>query len=112
MHPLSKKLHSERGLALALSMLYFLVCTMVGIVILTSATTNSGRLTQQKEQQQAYLAASSAAKLLTKGLEGQLFARTYDGETGAVSADANPSYEPLAQTLRTMAERFYDQGSS
>ena len=58
------KLNSEHGAALTYALLCFLVCAVVGSVILTAATAAAGRFAGLTESDRRYYAVSSAARLL------------------------------------------------
>ena len=60
-----------------LAILFFLVCAMVGAVVLTAAATNAGRLARNRQEQQDYLAVASAAKLVREDITGGTFTGSY-----------------------------------
>ena len=61
---LRKKLCSEKGASLSYALLLFLVAAAVGSVVLTAATSASGRLAGLAEADQRYYSVTSAAELL------------------------------------------------
>ena len=63
------KLNSEQGAALTFALLCFLVCAVVGSVILTAATAAAGRFAGLTEADRRYYAVSSAARLLEDSFE-------------------------------------------
>ena len=70
MRRIKKKLAGQSGASAVLAMLFFLTCMMVSSVILTAASTNTGRLAASRQVQQDYFAVSSAARLLQEELDG------------------------------------------
>ena len=65
------KLCSEKGASLSYALLLFLVAAAVGSVVLTAATSASGRLAGLAEADQRYYSVTSAAELLKERYDGQ-----------------------------------------
>lgn len=63
-----RKIKSSRGASLSIALFLFLICSVLGAVLLTAATTASGRLADLAEMDQRYYAVTSAAELLAKEL--------------------------------------------
>ena len=96
MNRIRKKLASDRGASITFALLLFLVCAVLCSVIITAASTASGRMANLAETDRRYYAVTSAAELLKSLIDGQTvsvvkvetetFTTTYnDGE--AVSSD-------------------------
>ena len=66
-----EKLSSRRGISITVALLLFLVCAVVGSIVLASATTASGRLAGLAESDRRYYAVTSAAQLFRDALDGQ-----------------------------------------
>ena len=66
-----KRLCSEKGASLSYALLLFLVAAAVGSVVLTAATSASGRLAGLAEADQRYYSVTSAAELLKERYDGQ-----------------------------------------
>lgn len=66
-----KKLTSRAGASLGISLLLFLVCAVLGSVILTAGTTTLGRVYSVSDSDQRYYSVTSAAELLSKELTGK-----------------------------------------
>lgn len=66
-----RKLHSERGASLIFALLLFLVCAVVGSVVLTSGTAASGRVSEMVNTDQRYYAVTSAAELFKDMINGE-----------------------------------------
>lgn len=65
-----KKLRSEKGASISFALLLFLVCAVVGSVILTAATAAAGRVSRLAESDQRYYSVTSAAELFKKEFDG------------------------------------------
>ena len=63
-----RKIKSSRGASLSIALFLFLICSVLGAVLLTAATTASGRLADLAEMDQRYYAVTSASELLAKEL--------------------------------------------
>ncbi len=68
---LSDKVRSNRGASLSMALLLFLVCAILGAVVLTSATSAVGRIAQMAETDQRYYRVTSAAELLADAIENE-----------------------------------------
>lgn len=76
-----------------IALLFFLLCLVVGSVILTAATASAARARNRYADQQAYLAVSSAARLLKEELSGSAYeVVAYQAVTGQ-DEDGNDIYE-------------------
>ena len=69
MQAIRNKLRSRRGASLTFALLLFLVCAVVGSVVLTAGTAASGRMSQIAEMDQRYYSVNSAARLLIDMME-------------------------------------------
>ncbi len=68
---IKKKLRSQTGASITFALLLFLVCTVLCSVIITAATTSSGRMSRIAETDQRYYAVTSAAELLKDTINGK-----------------------------------------
>lgn len=64
------KFISEDGASLAVALLLFLVCAVVGSVVLAGASASAGRLSQRRQLQQERYALQSAAEMIRAQLAG------------------------------------------
>ncbi|MBQ9544902.1 MAG: hypothetical protein IJV00_07235 [Clostridia bacterium] len=69
--PIIEKLRSNKGASLSMALLLFLVCAVIGAVVLTAATASAGRMSGLVESDQRYYKVSSAAELLEDLLCGK-----------------------------------------
>ncbi|MBR4703513.1 MAG: hypothetical protein IKO91_06690 [Oscillospiraceae bacterium] len=70
---LQAKLRSGRGASITFALLLFLVCAVVGSVVLAAGTAASGRVSQLAEADRRYYAVTSAAQLFRDELNGQSY---------------------------------------
>jgi len=68
---ISYKLKSTRGASLSMALLLFLVCAILGAVVLTAGTASAGRLAEMAEMDRRYYSVTSAADLLAKEIENE-----------------------------------------
>lgn len=66
---INKKWHSNSGASLALALLLFLVCVIIGSIVITAGTVASGRLADKAKNDQRYYRVTSAAELLKNKLD-------------------------------------------
>lgn len=64
MNRLKKKIRSQTGASLTFALLLFLVCAVVGSVVLTAGTAAAGRMSEITEMDQRFYSVNSAARLL------------------------------------------------
>ncbi len=64
MNRIKKKLRSQTGASLTFALLLFLVCAVVGSVVLTAGTAAAGRMSKITEMDQRFYSVNSAARLL------------------------------------------------
>ena len=83
-----RKLKSENGASLALALLFFVICAMVGSVVLAAATAAAGRVNKTlREADQRKYALESAANLLVNNITSVKYTRTI--RTGVTGADTD-----------------------
>ena len=71
MKAIRKKLSSNSGASITFALLLFLVCAVIGSVILTAGTAAAGRLSKMTEMDQRYYSVTSAAALLRDMIDNQ-----------------------------------------
>lgn len=71
MQAIRNKIRSRRGASLTFALLLFLVCAVVGSVVLVAGTAASGRMSQIAEMDQRYYSVNSAARLLIDTIDGK-----------------------------------------
>lgn len=85
---LRNRIRSNSGATILLALLFFLLCSLAGSVILTAGSAASGRISGLQETEQSFYSMTSAAQVLKEEIEGQEFqAYTEDGGT--------PTYESM-----------------
>ncbi|MDD4377350.1 MAG: hypothetical protein PHH48_04290 [Eubacteriales bacterium] len=68
---LKKRIQSKDGATIVLALLFFIMCAVVGSVVLTAGSASAGRISGISEKEQAYYTVSSAARLIRDEIEGQ-----------------------------------------
>lgn len=71
MHAIRKKLQSQRGASLTFALLLFLVCAVIGSLVLAAGFAAAGRLAKLAESEQRYYAVNSAAEFVLDQLCGE-----------------------------------------
>lgn len=96
MRAIKQKLSSQRGASLTFALLIFLVCAVVGSVVLTAGTAASGRMSKVTEMDQRYYSVSSAAKLLADAITDKslvvIETTPKDGSTAQYKYDDGDTY--------------------
>lgn len=78
----AEKITSSEGVTILIALLFFMMCAVVGSIILTAATAASGRLSTLRETEKDYYITSSAAEFLKDSIEGtEVEIRTSNGTT-------------------------------
>ena len=70
MHAIRRKLQSRRGASLTFALLLFMVCAVIGSLVLVAGTAAAGRLKGLGESEQRFHAVNSAAELIVDQLCG------------------------------------------
>lgn len=68
MNRIKAKLKSQTGASILIALMLFLVCAMVGSVVLSSAAGNADKMRNRRSEQQEYLSISSAARLIQNAM--------------------------------------------
>lgn len=121
MDKLNIKLRSQKGASLSIALLLFLVCMVVGAVILTAGTTASGRLSKLTEMDRRYYSVASAAEILSQELSRETvtieriktttttvttdYAVDYDEESGETTVTTGSPSTNTADEYRTTIKR-------
>lgn len=98
MRKLQQKLHSSHGAAILYALMFLLIVTIMGTVVLTAALSGSTRSARNVKFQQDYLAVSSAVRLIRKDFEGMKFEGTYKKVISVTSTPGAEGEPPLIQT--------------
>ena len=69
MRQLNRKLRSQSGASLMVALLFFLVCAIVGVIVLTAATASMGRVSAMGKDQKNKYAVQSAANVIVNELQ-------------------------------------------
>ena len=96
---IKRKLRSNQGVTLLLSLLLFLVCAVAGSVALTAGTATSGTISERAKLDQRYFSVTSAAELLRETFDGKSVRVTVTGDTVDVMIKHGDSW--IAVTTHT-----------
>lgn len=69
MNSIKRKMKSTGGASIIIALLFFLICSAVGVSVLVAAKANASRIVSQRESERSYLAVRSAAMLMREKLE-------------------------------------------
>ncbi len=100
---LTAKLRSGRGASITFALLLFLVCAVIGSVVLAAGTAASGRVSQLAQSDGRYYAVTSAAQLFRKELKDQSFVvvRTKTTVTPYSVVELDENGEDASETRKT-----------
>lgn len=85
----NKKGIGARGAAMVYALMFFLMCALVGSIVVTAAFANTGKLRETREEQQEYLAVRSAAQLVADMMSDGVFLCDFNVKVWPMSADSN-----------------------
>ena len=68
---LRTKIKSNKGASVSMALLLFLVCAVIGAVVLTAATASAGRFSDLAESDRRYYSVTSAVKLMKNVIENE-----------------------------------------
>ena len=71
MNSVKRKLKNQTGASITWALLLFLVCAVIGSVVLTAGTAAAGRMSQQAVSDQRYYCVTSAVQLLIDKIDGE-----------------------------------------
>lgn len=102
------KLRDTSGSSLVLALAFFIVCAIIGTVVLTAASVNTQATVTYQETQQAEYAVTSAADLVGELLVDSVIVWTYDGESDETpDFTDDKAYEGCANELLPHVWRQY-----
>ncbi len=108
MGAIQKKWKSRRGASVLIALVFFLLCLMVGAVILTAATASAGQLRTQRQAQQDYLTVSSAARLLQDLLKEKKFQMVSEDGNITFGPTCTPTGVALSDAIQTAAAKTFN----
>ena len=109
MNAIKKKLKSEAGASVTFALLLFLVCAVVGSVVLTAGSAAAGRLANLAKMDQQYYSVISAAGLLQKDTEEKIVTVVRTSITETVTT-YNSSGEPAGPPEETTKKKVTVNG--
>lgn len=72
---IKRKLSEDSGASILIALIFFMICAVVGTLMITASMASSGRMHNLKSDQQSYYNIYSAAKLLEKELCDQKYSK-------------------------------------
>ena len=110
MHKLKQKLKSQTGASITFALLLFLVCAVVGSVVLTAGTAAAGRMSELAKMDQRYYSVTSAAQLLQDTIDGKqvkVTQKTITEKGSIISTQVDTEAE--SPILKTAALQLVDE---
>ncbi len=107
MSAVTDKLKDKSGVSLAIALVFFLLCAMVGTVVLSAASVSAGKTARERLAYRQTLAMSSAAELLGREIRGLSFTGAYT-RTETVTTTVPDGTEGSKTTVKT--ELSYAEG--
>lgn len=77
MNAVTRKLKSKSGISLAIALVFFLLCAMVGTVVLSAVSVSAGNTARERQLCRETLALTSAASLLSQDIQAMTFIGAY-----------------------------------
>ena len=103
---MKRKLQSRRGAALSFALLVFLVCAVIGAIVLSAGTAAAGRLSNLAESDERFYLTSSTAQLFS-----ELFSPDSSNVPKVVVFACERSRERVTTTTVTGADRVVEHPS-
>lgn len=89
MNAVTRKLNSRSGISLAISLVFFLLCAMVGAVVMSAASVSAGNTARERQLYRETQALTSAADLLSQDIQAMTFTGSYSRtETVTTTVDS------------------------
>lgn len=112
-----QRLYDQTGASIVIALVFFLICAVVGSVVLTAATVSSQMTATYRETQQNEYTVSSAARLMADRLEGSTITWGYDDASGRatkpnVSASTIDGTEFSKEFWETYADDIWEVRTS
>ena len=109
---LSKKLKSNEGASLMVALLFFVICAALGSIVLTAATSASGRLTGIKKNNKDMYILKSAANMFKDGWEGvDIYLYKDSGDVVMIKTETT-DFNDLINIRNELAKNIYRTGET
>jgi len=108
MKVVTRKLKSRAGISLAIALVFFLLCAMVGTVVLSAASASAGNTARERQLYRETQALISAAQLLSQDIQAITYTGSYtktETVTTTVTPAAQEGGDPSTQVT---TEEKYD----
>ena len=94
-----KKLRSNEGASLTFAIMLFLVCAVIGSIVLTAGTIASGRLAEKAEMDQRYYNVTSVAEFLKDTLDGRAVKIIRENTSPAITVRVEGYDDPVSDQM-------------
>lgn len=110
-----QKMASNTGATIVIALVFFLLCAVTGVTVLTAGTAASGRLSGLAAAEQEYYSVTSAAETVEQMIKGQRFAAYQEKEGGVPLMGENVIYTQkpggeLGAMLTDAVAAIYEKG--
>lgn len=107
------KLRDNSGASLLIALLFFMICAVIGTLILTIAVAASGRMLHLKENQQSYYNIYSATKLLEEEIQNTSYSKyvQIDSEHNETMHYLEKPTGVFRELLLQYADTIFDTGT-
>jgi len=105
----TRKLKSKSGISLAIALVFFLLCAMVGTVVLSAASVSAGNTARERQLYRQTLAMTSAANVLREDIRDMCFTAAYT-RSEIVTTTVYPEDDIRTTTVKT--EEKFDRGKN
>ncbi len=89
MNAVTRKFKSKSGISLAIALVFFLLCAMVGTVVLSAASAGAGNTARERQLYRQTFALTSAAELLSQDIRAISYTGSYT-RTETVTTTVDP----------------------
>lgn len=109
-----KKLNSKSGVSMIVALVFFMVCAVVGGIVLTASSVSAGKTARDKQSQRSYLAVASAARLVMDDFADLRFngAYSYVEQTVTTVNSSDVDGEAQTSTAVTSSSHYTDGGTA
>lgn len=107
MKAVTRKLKSKSGISLAIALVFFLLCAMVGTVVLSAASASAGNTAKERQLYRETLALTSAAELLSQDIQTMTYTGSYT-RTEIVITTVDPNEN---QNTKVETDEEYGRGA-
>lgn len=102
MNAVTRKFKSRSGISLAIALVFFLLCAMVGTVVLSAASVSAGSTARERQLYRQTFALTSAAELLSQDIQAMKYIGSYTRtETVTTTVDPDGKIATKVDTVKS-----------